>query len=49
MCERHLASEDPALTRLFAEQVNDVIEPDDAAWATMVIRILTKAGYTVRT
>ena len=49
MGERHLASEDPSLTRLFEDQVNDVIEPDNAAWATMVIRILTTAGYTVRT
>ncbi len=49
MCERHLASEDPALTRLFEEQINDVIEPDDTKWDMTVIRILTAAGYTVRT
>jgi Fe-S-cluster containining protein len=48
MGERHLASEDPALTRLFEEKINNVIEPDNAAWDTMVIRILTVAGYTVR-
>jgi len=49
MCQRHLASEDDALTRLFEEQINDVIEPDDAVWDAMVIRCLTRAGYTVRT
>ncbi|MDD5024814.1 MAG: YkgJ family cysteine cluster protein [Methanoregula sp.] len=49
MCERHLASEDPALTRLFEEQINTVIEDDTALWDAMVIRCLTKAGYTVRT
>jgi len=49
MCQRHLASEDEALTRLFEEQVNDLVEPDDAAWDERVIRVLVAAGYTVRT
>ncbi len=49
MCQRHLASEDDTLTRLFEEQINDVIEADDATWDAMVIHSLTKAGYRVRT
>jgi hypothetical protein len=49
MCQRHLASEDDALTRLFEEQVNHVVEPDDTLWDERVIRVLVMAGYTVRT
>jgi Fe-S-cluster containining protein len=49
MCQRHLASEDVGLTRLFEEQVNHLVEPDDAAWDERVIRVLVMAGYTVRT
>jgi uncharacterized protein len=49
MCRRHLASEDEALTRLFEEQVNNLVEPDDAVWDERVIRVLVAAGYTVRT
>jgi uncharacterized protein len=49
MGRRHLASEDEVLTRLFEEQVNDMVEPDDAAWDRRVIRVLIAAGYTVRT
>ena len=49
MCQRHLASEDEALTLLFEEQINHCVEPDDAAWDERVIRVLLKAGFTVRT
>jgi Fe-S-cluster containining protein len=49
MCQRHLASDDEALTRLFEEHVNHLIEPDDAAWDKRVIQVLVAAGYTVRT
>jgi Fe-S-cluster containining protein len=49
MCRRHLASEDEALTRLFEEQINHLADSDDAAWDDRVIRILVRAGYTVRT
>jgi hypothetical protein len=49
MCQRHLASEDEALTRLFEEQVNDLVEPDDAVWDERVISLLAAARYTVRT
>lgn len=48
MCERFLASEDERLTRLFEEQINDVVEPDDAAWDERVKQVLGSAGYTVR-
>jgi Fe-S-cluster containining protein len=48
MCQRHLASEDEALTRLFEESINHLVEPDDAAWDERVIRVLVAAGYTVR-
>jgi Fe-S-cluster containining protein len=49
MCQRHLASEDEALTRLFEDPINHLVEPDDALWDERVIRVLVAAGYTVRT
>jgi Fe-S-cluster containining protein len=49
MCQRHLASEDEALTRLFEEQVNHLVEPDDKVWDRRVIQVLFAAGYTVLT
>ncbi len=49
MCQRHLASEDEKLTRLFEEQVDRVVEADDSVWDERVIRLLFLAGYTVRT
>lgn len=49
MCQRHLASEDEALTRLFEEHINHLAEPDDALWDKQVIRVLNAAGYSVRT
>jgi Fe-S-cluster containining protein len=48
MCQRHLASEDEALTRLFEEHINNLFEPDDAIWDERVTRVLITAGYTVR-
>jgi Fe-S-cluster containining protein len=48
MGQRHLASEDEVLTRLFEEHINHLVEPDDAAWDGRVIRVLGAAGYTVR-
>ena len=49
MDRRHLASEDEALTLLFDEHINQLVEPDDALWDERVIRVLVTAGYTVRT
>jgi Fe-S-cluster containining protein len=49
MCQRHLASDDEALTRLFNDQIDDLTETDDALWDARVIRMLVKAGYRVRT
>ncbi len=49
MCQRHLASEDEALTRLFEAHINHLAEPDDALWDRQVIRMLNAAGYSVRT
>ena len=49
MGRRHLASEDAALARLFEEEINRLVEPDDAAWDRHVIEVLVRAGYTVRT
>lgn len=49
MGQRHLASEDAQLTRLFEEQVDDLVEPDDAVWDETVLSILRQAGYTVLT
>lgn len=49
MGQRHLASEDPGLTRLFLAQIDHLVEPDDQVWDATVIRVLVRAGYTVRT
>lgn len=49
MCQRHLASDDEALTRLFEEHINHLGEEDDATWDEKIIRVLVMAGYTVRT
>jgi hypothetical protein len=48
MGQRHLASEDPRLTRLFSDQINPLVEPDDRVWDDRVIQMLERAGYTVR-
>jgi Fe-S-cluster containining protein len=49
MDRRHLAADDEALTRLFADQIDPLIEADDAAWDRRVMDVLVRAGYTVRT
>jgi len=48
MYQRHLVSDDAILTRLFEQCINDTSEPDNAAWDDKVIRILARAGYSVR-
>ena len=45
---RTLHSEDSTLTALWDRCIEDHKEPDDAVWEENMIRILTKAGYTVR-
>lgn len=45
---RFLASEDESLSRLFAEQIDGITQPDDALWDKQVIHILSRAGYTIR-
>jgi len=47
MGTRHLASEDPELTRLFAAAIDHLREPDDEAWDRQVVRVLEAAGYSV--
>ncbi len=48
MEQRHLASEDEALTRLFEEQINRLTGLEDEVWDRQVIGVLVAAGYTVR-
>jgi hypothetical protein len=48
MGTRFLASEDEGLTRFFEDNIRNQPESDDAAWDDMVIRMLVKAGYIVR-
>jgi uncharacterized protein len=45
---RTLCSEDTFLTKLWDSCIEDHKEPDDAIWEDTMIRILTKAGYSVR-
>jgi uncharacterized protein len=45
---RTLHSEDTTLTRLWDSCIEEHREPDDAKWEETMIRILTRAGYTVR-
>jgi hypothetical protein len=45
---RTLCSEDTALTRLWDSCIENHKEPDDAVWEEEMIRILTRAGYSVR-
>ncbi len=49
MGQRHLASEDHVLSRLFEVQVNHPAESDDNAWDDRMVRVVTGAGYLVRT
>ena len=45
---RTLHSEDETLNRLWESCIEEHREPDDVIWETEMIRILTRAGYTVR-
>jgi hypothetical protein len=45
---RTLVSEDQLLTLLWEQCIEPIDEPDDAAWDDEVIRILSRAGYSVR-
>lgn len=45
---RTLHSEDTILTRLWENCIDEHREQDDAKWEERMIRILTRAGYTVR-
>lgn len=47
MQRRHFCPEEPALALIWEEKVRDIDEPDDQQWDRMVIRILTREGYTV--
>ncbi|WP_440951426.1 YkgJ family cysteine cluster protein [Methanosphaerula subterraneus] len=48
MGQRHLDSRDPGLIRLFRDQIDRLVEPDDRVWDETVIQMLNGAGYTVR-
>jgi Fe-S-cluster containining protein len=45
---RTLHSEDTLLSDLWEKCIEEHKEPDDARWEDTMIRILTRAGYTVR-
>jgi len=45
---RTLCSEDMLLTKLWESCIEDHREQDDAVWEDTMIRILSRAGYTVR-
>jgi len=45
---RTLCSDDPLLTRLWSSCIENLQEPDDAVWESVMIRILTRNGFTVR-
>ena len=49
MFVRTLVSEDPLLTRLWEECIDPLPIENDAVWQDEAIRILSRAGYTVRT
>jgi Fe-S-cluster containining protein len=48
MYQRAFFSENDHLSRLWAERVDPLNEPDDSRWEKAMIRILTAAGYTIR-
>ena len=45
---RSLCSEDAILTKIWEECIEPSDEPDDRTWEEMMIRTLTRAGYSVR-
>jgi len=49
MFVRTLVSEDPLLTRLWEKCIDPLPIENDAVWQDEAIRILSRAGYTVRT
>jgi len=48
MYQRTFFSDDDDLSRLWKECIDDLDEPDDTVWDSVVIGILTKAGYSVK-
>jgi len=48
MYQRTFVSDDADLNRLWDQDIRKIREPDDAVWEERVIRILSRAGYTVR-
>ena len=45
---RSLCSEDTLLIKIWDECIEHNTEPDDRIWEDMMIRTLTRAGYTIR-
>jgi uncharacterized protein len=45
---RTLISEDSLLNRIWDDCIADIDEPDDQLWEDQMIRILSRAGYSVR-
>jgi len=48
MYRRAFFSDEDDLSRLWKECIDDLAEPDDSVWDSVVIGIVTRAGYTVR-
>jgi hypothetical protein len=48
MYRRAFFSDEDDLSRLWKECIDDLAEPDDSVWDSVVIGIITRAGYTVR-
>jgi hypothetical protein len=48
MYRRAFFSDEDDLSRLWKECIDDLTEPDDSVWDSVVIGIVTRAGYTVR-
>ncbi|RXE56507.1 hypothetical protein ABH15_05290 [Methanoculleus taiwanensis] len=48
MGSRHLAADDPVLAEVWEKEVRTMHEPEDAAWEAEMIRIVRRAGYSVR-
>jgi len=47
MQQRHFCPDDPALARIWEEEIRNRDETDDQQWDRSVIRILNREGYTV--
>ena len=48
MFRRSLVTEDAHLNRIWEERIDPLPDTDDTVWDKEVVRILTRAGYTVR-